>query len=347
MKIAIDTRRIGKKLSGIGRYTECLLSGLSMINGPNQYLRLDDLIAPYGLYSLKNQLMLPGVLENQGVDLYHSPYFTIPFLMRKSLPCVVTLHDLIPWKFPHFTPKAKKTKLRWLFRHIMISVVKRADRIIAVSNTTARDIEECFPVDSSRIHVVYNGVDSVFFDVHNEKKGQYILYVGRSEPYKNIVAALNAYLRACEKYKIPHRFIIIGEIDSRYTEAQAIVERLNMEKRITITGHIQSEELIKAYRGADLLLMPSRYEGFGYPVIEAMACGVPVIISQAPALVEIAGTHAISVDPDNTDEFAETINNVLTDSALSNRLSREGREHARNFTIEKMARETLKVYEGC
>lgn len=347
MKIAIDTRRIGKKLSGIGRYTECLLSGLSLINGPNQYLRLDDATAPYELYSLKNQLMLPEILNNQRVDLYHSPYFTIPFLMRKSLPCVVTLHDLIPWKFPHFTPKAKKTKLRWLFRHIMTAVIKRADRIIAVSHTTARDIEECFPVDSSKIRVVYNGIDPVFFDAHNENKGQYILYVGRSEPYKNIVAALNAYLRACQIYKIPHRFIITGELDSRYTEAQAIVERLNLEKRITITGHIQSEELIKAYRGADLLLMPSRYEGFGYPVIEAMACGVPVIISRAPALVEVAGGHAVSVNPDDTEDFAEAIHNILTDSALSRRLSTEGREHAGKFTIEKMARETLRVYEEC
>lgn len=347
MKIAIDTRRSGKTLSGIGRYTECLIRGLSSVGSPCHFIHIDEKMAPYSPYSIMNQLRLPAVLEQYHVELYHSPDFAIPILLRKNLPCVVTIHDLIPWKYPHFTPKAKKNRFLWLFRLFIREVVKRADKIIAVSHTTATDIEECFPADSSRILVVYNGIDPVFFKSHDEKKGNYILYVGRADPYKNICAALSAYARASETYKIPHNFLIIGESDPRYTGSQALVEHLNLQNRVTFSGHLSHEELIKAYRGADLLLMPSRYEGFGYPVIEAMACGIPVIISQAPALVEIAGTHAISVDPDNTDEFAEAINNVLTDSALSNRLSREGREHARNFTIEKMARETLKVYEGC
>jgi len=347
MKIAIDTRRIGKKLSGIGRYTECLLHGLSLIDNPHQYIRIDETAAPYDIYSLKNQILFPSFLAHEKAELYHSPHISVPILTKKDMPYIVTVHDLIPCKYPHFTPKAKKNRLLWLFRLFIREAIKKADTLIAVSHTTAADIEECFPADSSRIRMVYNGIDPVFFKSHDEKKGNYILYVGRADPYKNICAALSAYARAIETYKIPHSFLIIGESDPRYTEAQALVEHLNLQNHVTFSGHLSHEELIKAYRGADLLLMPSRYEGFGYPVIEAMACGVPVIISQAPALVEIAGTHAISVDPENTDEFAEAINNVLTDSALSNRLSTEGREHARNFTIEKMARETLKVYEGC
>jgi glycosyltransferase involved in cell wall biosynthesis len=347
MRIAIDARRAGRSMSGIGRYTECLLQGLSLIESPHQYVRIDETAVPCDIYSIRNQIVLPSFLTLEKAEIYHSPDASVPILAKKDMPYAVTVHDLIPWKYPHLIPKAKKNRLRWLFRIIFREVMKRADRIIAVSNATAADIEECFPADSSRIRVVYNGVDPAFFDPHCAEKGGYLLYAGRRDPYKNIAAALKAYARACEKYGIPHRFLILGEEDPRYKEAETAVELLNLRQRVTFSGHVSHGDLLKAYRGADLLVMPSACEGFGYPVIEAMACGVPVIISRAPALVEVAGGHAVSVNPDDTEEFAEAIHAILTDSTLSRRLSTEGREHAGRFTIEKMARETLRVYEEC
>lgn len=347
MRIAIDCRWIFNKLSGIGRHTDNLVKGLANIDRENTYLLLKEPLIPYGIFSFRNQRRLPKMLKRLDVDIYHSTNYMIPLFMRKKIKVVVTIHDLIPWKFPYYTPKAKKTRFKWLFKLIMILSVRRADKIITVSENTARDIEECLHVKKNKIHVVYNGIDPVYFKEPDVRKEDYILFVGRGDPYKNLSGLVKAYSLLVKKYNIQNKLLVVGEKDPRYPEVENLAEKLNLKDKIVFHGYADTEDLVNIYRKAKVLVMPSFYEGFGLPAIEAMACGTPVIVSNTPSLMEVVKDNAIIIDPYNVNEMAEAVHKVITDRNLAEGLSRKGVVYARQFTIEKMAEETLKVYESC
>ena len=358
MRIAIDCRWIYKKLSGIGRHTDNLVKGVTALDKNNHYILLREPLVPYGIFTLSNQLKLQGVLKKLDVDVYHSTNFMIPLFLDKKIKVVITIHDLIPWLYPEFTPKAKKTKFNWLFKAVMKKAVKRADRIIAVSENTAQDIQKCFNISGDKIRVVYNGIEQEYFNAaKNTKKTSnpisdklekgYILFVGRSEPYKNLLGLVKAYDILVKKYNIPNKLLIVGERDPRYPQVPELVDKLGLKDKVIFFGYAEQKEVMGLYLNAGVLAMPSFYEGFGLPVTEAMACGVPVVVSNTPALVEVAGCSALVVDPKNINEIAGALYKVLTDKELADELKRKGIERAKHFTIERMAEETIKVYESC
>lgn len=347
MRVAVDCRWIFPKLSGIGKHTDNLIEGLKKIDRQNTYLFLNKLLMPYGLFSLRNQLRLPRLLRRLDVDLYHSTNYMIPLFMKRKIKVVVTIHDMIPWKFPHYTPKAKKTRFFWFFKTIMILSARRADKIIAVSENTAADICNCLKVNPEKISVVYNGMDPEFFEDRKVEKEGYILFVGRQDPYKNLEGLVRAYAVLIKKYNIKNRLLVVGDDDPRYPEVKELVKKLDLADRVIFWGYADKKDMKDLYHKAGVLVMPSFYEGFGLPAVEAMACGTPVIVSNTPALREVAGDNAIIVDPYNIEDISVAIYRVLTDKALSERLSLKGRIHAKQFTIERMARETLGVYESC
>lgn len=331
MRIAIDCRWIFPKLSGIGRYTDNLMKGLTKVDRSNTYLFLKEPLVPYGLFSLANQIRLPRLLRRLDVDIYHSTNFMIPLFMGRRIKVVITIHDLIPWKFPQYTPKAKKTRFNWLFRWVMKRAVKRADRIIAVSENTKRDICECLMVSPSKISVVYNGIGSEFFVDRQVEKEGYILFVGRADPYKNLMGLIEAYKILLDRYKISNKLLVVGEEDPRYPRPGGLGDK------IIYYGYADPKELVDIYCKASVLVMPSLYEGFGLPAIEAMACGVPVVVSNTPALVEIVKDYAYVA----TTNLADCIYRALMEGPKVG-----AREYARQFTIEKMAEETLRVYKS-
>jgi len=348
MRIAIDCRWIFARRSGIGVYTDTLSRGLSSKDRHNTYLLIKEPLASYGLFSLKNQIKLPRLLRRLEVNIYHSTNFMIPLFMRKSIKVVITIHDLIPWKFPQYTPKAKKTKFKWLFKIIMKFAVRRADKIIAVSENTAKDIRECLNVPDEKIHVVYNGIEPEYFvGGAEEEKEDFILFIGRADPYKNLAGLVKAYSILVRKHNISTNILVVGEDDPRYPEVKNLVKSLGLEKRIIFKGYSETAEIAELYKKAKIFVMPSIYEGFGLPVIEAMALGAPVVISNTPALVEISGGCALAVDPNNYEEMAEALYKIISDSKTAKELVKKGREHAKQFTMERMAGETLKVYESC
>lgn len=361
MRIAIDCRWIFPKISGIGKHTENLTRGLSEIDRHNHYLLLKDPLVSYGLFSLANQIRLPKLLKRLDVDIYHSTNFMIPLFLSRKIKVVVTIHDLIPFKFPQYTPHAKKTKFNWLFKLIIKKVIKRADMIIAVSNTTANDIVECFGVPKDKIKVVYNGISPEFFSKRKQNTdngytpppktkvlvGGYILFVGRQDPYKNLTGLIHAYAKLLNDYGITEKLLIVGKKDPRYPEVPQLVDKLNLKDNVEFYGYVNSKELLKLYQNASLLVLPSLYEGFGMPPIEAMACGVPVVVSNTPALVETVNDKAIVTDPSDANKLADSMYKVITDKSLREKLSQDGKIHAQKFTIENMAKETLKVYESC
>lgn len=359
MKIAIDYRWVLPHVSGIGRYTLNLVSELANQDKKNEYILIASpgqknsnfnvITVPYGIYSLQNQWALSRLLQKMKIDVFHSPNFMIPLRVPKSTKVVITIHDMIPWLFPEFTPKAKKTRLSWLFKYIIKRAAARADKIISVSENTAKDIMAALSVPRERIAVIYNGLDSDCFRVNARGDlgvRDYILFVGRADPYKNLNGLIRAYNDLVTKYKIENQLLIVGQEDSRYPEAKELVAELQLQDKIVFYGYASPKELENLYTNAAVYVLPSFYEGFGLPPLEAMAKGVPVAASNTPALAEVLGDNALLFDPYNINNIADTIFKIIDNKGLAEELSKKGSLHAKKFNVETMARETLAVYQS-
>ncbi|MFO7871223.1 MAG: glycosyltransferase family 1 protein [Kiritimatiellia bacterium] len=379
MKIAVDARWIYPYISGIGAYTRELLRYLPVIDGSNSYIGLFDdksvmartlretslegrknfraVFLPYGPFSLSSQILLPRLLEREAVDVFHSPNYMIPFLaFPRHVPgrirCVVTIHDLIPLVHPEYTPKAVKTRFHAVYKRVMYESAARADLIIAVSECSRNDIVEKLcdkKTDAGKIRTVYNGVSSFFTPASGQQgaggaREGLVLYVGRADPYKNLPVLVRAFdmaLKRCDRHLALR---VVGPGDGRYPEAERLVRKLGLEEAVTWTGYVGDEALLSAYRNADVLVHPSKYEGFGLQVLEAMACGTPVICSRAAALKEVAGDAAILVDSDDAGGFADGIWKVLSDESLALSLRERGMKRASEFKWETAAEKTARIY---
>ena len=376
MTIAIDARWIFEKLSGIGVYTQELIRHLIEIDKENKYILLFDQesvlkrvkqnlaweakphvitkLVSFGIFSIKNQLKLPGLLKEWEVDVYHSPNYMIPFLAFPRgdlgrIKCVTTIHDLIPLRFPGYTPKSKKTKFFPLYKQVMQEGILRANRIITVSKFSKDDIVEFFQLNgpAKKVRVVHNGVSPIYrtgTKVSREEK--IILYVGRMDPYKNVVSIIDAFSQVLEAKRFPVRLKIIGALDPRYPEATKRAGVLHLSQHIDWLKYVDQEALVNAYQQADVFVMPSKYEGFGLPVLEAMACGTPVVCSDRASLPEVAGEAALYCNPDDPSSIANKILSVFDDGVLYEKLRIAGIEQAKEFTWAKTAKETLEVYRS-
>lgn len=349
MRVAIDSRWIFPKISGVGKYTQNLIDGLSKIDRSNRYIFIKKPLVAYGLFSIMNQFKLPWLLKRLDVNVYHSTNFMIPLYISRKVKVIVTIHDLIPYLFPQYTPRAKKTKFIWFFRTLLKRIVKRADYIISVSNNTANDIHKHLAVPRDKIKVIYNAIGPIPLcksgDNTYESNG-YILFVGRMDAYKNLTGLIKAYAKLLKEYNIPNKLMIVGEKDMRYPEPFHLVEELGIKDKVVFHGYVDEEELTKIYSRASVFVLPSLYEGFGFPPLEAMANGVPVVVSDTPALLEVVGRDkAVVVDPLNVDDIAAGIYKIFSDISLRDRLIKQGREYVKKFSLERMAVETFNVYK--
>jgi len=379
MRIGIDARWIFAAVSGIGRYTRNLISSLAEVDPINEYIIIFDdpknmetqmdkfvlgrhenfqcLCVPYPLYSIKNMRKLPRLLDQLQLDIYHSTNFMAP-VGKSRCKILVNIHDLIPYLFPKYVPRSKKKKLMPLFKLFMRRIAKKADGIITGSENTRQDILRCFKIPPEKVKMIYDGIENRYFTENssNEKRGpcekfniggNMILCVGRADPYKNIMGLVRAFRELVAHDTGDYSLVLVGEEDSRYPEAKEFVEQQQLGDRVFFAGYLDDDALLRAYRQADLLVHPSLYEGFGFPPLEAMACGTPVVSSDRASLPEVLGKAAIFVDPEKPDQMAEAIARVLADEELKNRLTADGRSRAACFPLDKMARETLQFYRQC
>jgi glycosyltransferase involved in cell wall biosynthesis len=386
MKIAIDARWIFPEISGIGTYTRELVRSLAQIDTTNSYILFfdnpqvrDQIVAdtnllsfrnfsthflPFGVFSLRNQLQLPGILSASGLDIYHStnymiPFFAFPRRKRGKVKCVVTIHDVIPMIFPHHAPKSKKTRLFPIYKHLMIEVGIRANTIVTDSEASRIDVMKHLRIDENSptlVRTIPCGVSPKFrpppqghkIDEPSplpSKRKRTILYVGRSDPYKNLSTLIMAFFSALKVCPFPLELVIAGSIDPRYPEAAVLTSKLGIENSVKWTGYLSDEQLVTTYQNADLLVHPSKYEGFGLQVVEAMACGVPVICSNAGSLPEVAREAAILLDPEDVNGFTDKIHEVLMDPTTIHNMSVKGILQAEKFTWANTARKTLLIYE--
>jgi glycosyltransferase involved in cell wall biosynthesis len=340
--VVIDADVLGRRRTGDETYVAALLRELAPIADEERLAavtRRPDLV-PEGIeavslparsQSMRMAVSLPRLLRRLRPALGHFNY-VIPPAYRG--PSVVTVHDL---SFEHM-PSVMSPRDRFMFRTFVPRSASRADRVLTVSEQTKRDVVERYGIAEEKIVVTPNAVDPIFSpDGAAPERRPYALFVGGIQPRKDPVAAIEALALLNGDLEL----VIVGAEKRGGPEVRDALRRLGLEQRVELTGHVGHEQLAGLYRGAVCLVFPSRYEGFGLPVLEAMASGTPVVAANAGALPEVAGDAAILVEPGDAAAIAEGIRRAL---AERERLVAAGLERARSFSWAETARRTLAVY---
>jgi glycosyltransferase involved in cell wall biosynthesis len=292
---------------------------------------------------LWEQMLQPFAAGRERLDLLHGLAFVSPLVC--PCPTVVTVHDLSFALFPELFRGANGAYLR-LFTRISC---RRATRIIAVSENTRADVMRLYGVPGERVQAVPEGVRPVFhprsaaeiaeFRRARSLPNHFVLFVGTLEPRKNLATLIEAFSKISNV-----KLVLVGGKGWYYDQIFASVERLGLNDRVILAGYVPNSDLPLWYNAADAFVFPSRYEGFGLPVLEAMACGTPTVTSTASSLPEVAGDAALTVAPDDVDALADALHRALTDTALRQELRAKGIARAAKFTWEETARRTVAVY---
>lgn len=296
----------------------------------------------YPSWDLLGRPGLPSALAEADVIHATNPAAVPP--IRDGQRLVVTVHDLAFERFPELFPR----RWRWLYRAGLRAAVKRAHAIIVPSRSTADDLLARTSIDVDRLHVTPLAPFLARSDEDPAEALQrlnieppYVLSVGTLEPRKNLVRLVRAYRQVAPE--VPHTLVLAGPAGWQSAELETELARTG-PREIVRTGPVSDPDLDALYRGADAFAYPSLYEGFGLPVIEAMARGVATVTSNTSSLPEVAGDAALLVDPEDVGEIADALARVLTDAAMAEDLRRRGRERAAAFSWDATARATLDVY---
>ena len=249
---------------------------------------------------------------------------------------------------PEFTPKALKTRFFPVYRALMHEIARRTDAVATGSESAKNDIVRLLGIPPERIAVMPDGVDPRYVPGGEKPSARggpkTVLYVGRSDPYKNLPGLVEVFARLVRDGGVDARLRIAGSPDARYPEAAETARRLGVADRVEWAGYLDDAALVRAYQDADALALLSRYEGFGLPVLEAMACGTPVTCSDAASLPEVAGAAARLVAPDDVAGAVAALKEILTDPAAAARLRAAGLEQARKFSWRTTAAGVRKLY---
>ena len=370
MRICIDTSPAVHGRAGLGRYAHELTSALLAADKDNEYVafyhrpedahidppldRLSHLTSnldtkPWRLAALLGQyLRIPQDRMLPGIDLFHATDHLLPRLSR--IKTVFTLHDLIFRLYP----ETHKPLNRWFLTLAMPRFLRAADAVIAVSENTKRDAVRFYGLDEAKIQVVYEGVNPRFRPASAEEVARvrrirdlperFILSLGMIEPRKNLTALLEAYKRLLDQAS-PLRLVIAGKKGWLYRGFFERLHDLGLEDQVVFPGFVPEADLPALYSAADFFIFPSLYEGFGLPVLEAMACGTAVVCSNAASLPEVAGDAALMVDPHNVADLVEAISTLWNNEDLRRELQARGPRQAAKFTWQETARETLEIYQ--
>jgi glycosyltransferase involved in cell wall biosynthesis len=288
-------------------------------------------------------------LQRNPPDVLFVPAHTLPWPSTRGVPSVVTAHDLGYLHYPDKHPLLERLYLDWSTRHS----ASIARRVIAVSQATAQDLVALNGIPRDKIRVVHSGVDEELHPVRDEAilqdmrqrlgiKGPYVLHVGSIQPRKNLARLVEAFAQTKDVVE-GLKLVLAGR---RAWGDQSLIDRideLDLGERVVMPGYVPDEDLAALYSGASVYAFPSLYEGFGFPALEAMACGTPVACANTSSLPEIVADAALTFAPTDVASQADALRRVLTDPALKNRLVERGFVRVQLFTWETAARETLAV----
>jgi len=296
-----------------------------------------------------DQVVVPPVARREKLDLLFNPFWSVP-VFDKSYKKVLTVHGMDSQVLP------KSLRLRGRIEWAIHSRlwVHRADAVISISDMMSRDLEKYVHLDAGRIRRIYHGCAPHFQPIEDNAVLQsartqhglpekFILFVGMLFPQKNFHALVQAFKLLADS--IPHRLVVIGRLRWKYHRDLRLIESSGLSKRVQFLQHVPNDDLPAIYNLADCFVFPSLYEAFGLVGVEAMACGCPVAAARAGALPEVLGDAAVFFDPNDVREMARSISALIHDPELRAQCIRGGLERARNFTWERTARETLKLFE--
>lgn len=365
--IAIDARLVYyRRESGIGQYIVHLAQLLPALDPRRNYMILQSHKDAIDLNTAANarridlwtpshnrfeQLALPIELIRRRIELLHSPDFIPPFRGRYRR--VITVHDLTFLHYPQFLT----SESRRYYNDQIARAVHVADHILTDSHATKADLIKLLGVYDDKITVVWLAPDARYkpqpldaINPHLERLDltmPYLLFVGTFEPRKNIAGLLQAYRMLLDREPAAPRLVIAGRRGWLFDETMARIDALHLRRYITFIDTPSDDDLLALYHGARALVLPSYYEGFGLPVLEAMSCGTPVIISDRGSLPEIAGDAALVIDPDDPAALADALQQVIEDNSLRQNLRNKGMQRAAEFTWQRCAHETLAAYNRC
>ncbi len=352
MRIGIDTQSSLGRKTGIGQYTALLLEALVQIAPQHEYVTLQwgrDPVMRLDRRLRWQQFELPRRARASGSDVLHVPGFDAPFW--KPCPVVLTVHDLIGVLFPNnFPPAARFYWSRWL-----PASVRNATHVVADSEHTRHDLINLLGVHESRVTVVPLAAGAQYRPVLDPAAVQavrhrytlpqrFILFVGTVEPRKGLDTLVDAFARVRGTYE-DIGLVIAGKRGWYTARLFADIGRLGLAETVIFTDYVRDEDLPALYCAADVLALPSRYEGFGLTVLEAMACGTPVVCSNSSSLPEVAGDAAIMVPPGEPDSLAEGLSQALASEDMRRCMRERGIAQAARFSWLETARRTLSVYE--
>jgi len=384
MKIGIDARTIlnpeKNDAIGVGHYTYQLIRHLVDLDKENEYVIFFDFhvrekdvkkfvrpnvkikFYPFSDYKkylpgAYSEILGTATLAKEKLDLIHttSPTSRIPASYRGKT--IVTIHNLASYKVPEAYPTISRTK----YKTVVNLMVNKADKIIAVSNSTKKDICEIFKCSADKISVIYSGVDKRFFyepKVSREKvlerygiENKYILFLGTLEPIKNITRLFEAFKifrdeSKKDKGKFGYKLVMAGKRGWLAKEYKKMAKDMGISKDVVFTGYIIGDDMVPLFKYADFFVMPSLYEGFGTTLLEAFATGTPAIVSNVSSIPEIAGDAAKLINPLNVRDIADAMLEFAKNDELKETYRRMGKEQVAKFNWDKCAAETLEIYKS-
>ena len=363
MRIGLDARSVGLKICGVSRVTLCQIEALAKIDSINEYIvytdALDDIPGLPANFSIVktgcnrmnafHDFRFRQFLKRDDLDVLHVMHSWLPMSIPTGIKKVVTIYDIFTVTDPLFFIKRKPLHyiFREYFRLITWLTVVRADAIFTISNYCVREIRSVFNAENKKIEVVYlspgvKPAEKPSFSriVPNE----YLFYLGNFRNYKNVPTLIRGYARYLKRSASPADLVIAGNDDS--TEIRALCAELAITDKVHFYHRPSDETVDNLYRNARAFVFPSLFEGFGIPPIEAMSYGIPVIISDAEALVETSGDAALVFDRKSPEDLAVKIEKIFSDSDLREDLVQRGHECARRYTWENSAKQLKAVYES-
>ena len=360
----LDARTATPRFPGIGRYVSNLARAMVPQLGPDERMtvlynpwyplsisgRARVQVRPFmsSPFSTQQQWAMPAFLRQEGAALYHSPYYVMPLF--PGVPSVLTVYDVIPLLFPEHS----SLRARLAFGLATRLALRASDSVIALSEATRNDFLQQIGAHSERIKVVTAAADPAFspqpedavqaLQIKHGLPDKFVLYLGSNKPHKNLVRLIDAWREVeTHSHAADYTLIIAGVWDKRYPQAQERAEALGL-RRVRFLGHVIEPELPALFSAADFSVFPSLYEGFGLPVLEAMACGTPVISSNAASLPEVAGEAAWLVNPRDVDALADALVEMMKSPDQREYMTELGLAQAARFSWKRSAAETLSVY---
>ena len=375
MRVGIDIRSLqnDSQSRGIGTYTRSLIQALLSVDEENEYVffafrnrPLPDLCQEAAgkkarvsrltwrkkrFVWLSGQVLFPYAAKKERLDVFYSPEYIVPVLGRVKK--TITVHDFINIEYPLY--RKRSGTLRRLYFYLKDKTLHRADRIIAVSDYTRRKIVELTGIKEDKIQVIYEAAGEAFRPIKDRERfsrlrekygieGKFLFYAGAIDYHKNIDGLIKAFSRIKDK---DAALVLAGvKNDPGYFKfIQRLIEGLGLKRNVFLLGYVPQEDLAGLYNMAEAVVSVSFYEGFGLPVIEAMACARPVIAAGNTSMAEIAGDCGILVDPHNLEEITAAMDSLLGDEVLRNSLAEKGFKRSKEFSWEKAAREMMGVWE--